>query len=67
MVVGIVTAIAGARDLRLLQPVWCSSDAQNEHEKGHGRQDAHFAQAIVGTTITLLWCWSEALKRYVLL
>ena len=53
MVVGIVTAVAGARDLRLLQRVWCSNDARNVHEQGHGKQDAHFAQAVVGRTIAL--------------
>lgn len=44
MPVGNVTADAAARDLRLLQRVWYSSDAQNEHEKGHGENDAHFAR-----------------------
>jgi hypothetical protein len=44
MPVGNVTADAAARHLRLLQRVWYSSDAQNEHEKGHGENDAHFAR-----------------------
>jgi hypothetical protein len=41
---GNVTADAPADELRLLQRVWYSSDAQNEHEKGHGKNDAHVAR-----------------------
>ena len=67
MVVGDVTDVAAAHDLRLLQRVWHSSDAQNEHEKGHGKQDAHFSQVVVGATIALWLCWSEALRTGVLL
>ena len=51
MVVGNVTDVATALDLRLLQRVWYSGDAQNEHEKANGKQDAHFAQEAVGATI----------------
>lgn len=41
MEVGNVTNVAAALDPRLLQRVWYSSDAQNEHEKANGKQNAH--------------------------
>jgi hypothetical protein len=57
VIVAIVTAVkATALDLRLLQRAWCGSDAQNEHEKGHGNQDAHFAQVVGGATAALWLC-----------
>ena len=53
MPVGNVTADASAHDFRLLQRVWYSNGAQNEHEKGHGNRDAHFALEVVGATVAL--------------
>lgn len=63
--IAIVTAIeVTALDLRLFQLAWCSNDAQNEHEKGHGKQDglAHFAQVVEGAT-TALWGCKLPLKH----
>jgi len=44
--VNVVVAVGAAHDLRLLQWVWYGGDAQNEHEKGDGKQDAHFALVV---------------------
>ena len=60
--IAIVTAIeVTALDLRLFQRAWCSNDAQNEHEKGHDKQDglAHFARVVEG--VRLLRCWGAKL------
>ncbi|KAI9452240.1 hypothetical protein BJY52DRAFT_1280640, partial [Lactarius psammicola] len=66
----VLTAIgATALDLRLLQRS-TSSDAQNEREKGHGNQDAHFAQVVVRSRYCrgdskerLLGCGDAGLKH----
>ena len=58
-IVAIVTAIKViALDLCLFQRAWCSNDAQNEHEKGHDKQDglAHVGQVVVGATTALWGC-----------
>lgn len=39
-----------AMETGLLQRACCSKDAQNEHEKGHRNQVAHFARVIEGAT-----------------
>jgi hypothetical protein len=59
LMLGVVIATAvevTALNLHLLQRVWCSSDTQNEREKGHGNQDAHFAQVVGGATAALWLC-----------
>jgi hypothetical protein len=59
VIVAIVAAIkVTALDLCLFQRAWCSDDAQNEHEKGHGKQDglAHDGQVVVGATTALWGC-----------
>jgi len=58
LVVAFITTVeATALDLRLLQR--SSSDAQNEHEKGHGNQDAHFAQVAVRSD----YCTGDSKER----
>ena len=53
IVVTTVNSEVTAQDFGLLQRACRSKDAQNEQEKGHGNDGAHFAQVREGATTAL--------------